>query len=130
LWVIGIGVFGHGASFNSFVNGVSPPPRHAVGGEVRDSADDSVKLYRPDNKARIVACVNACAGLETETLENFEDIKADAAKRADESAALLQKLLDETVEALEMFDVNPNDALKNQTVIKEARAWLDARKDG
>lgn len=59
--------------------------------------DGGFGLWRDDEEAlanarRIVACVNACAGIETETLENFEDIKADAAKRADEAAARLQRI--------------------------------------
>ncbi len=51
------------------------------GGGIWVRAENSAEVWlrHPDNRARIVACVNACAGIPTEALgriqERIEDIK-------------------------------------------------------
>lgn len=59
---------------NSYIR-ISTTGRHARDGAVVDVASDSrgrpVLLIRPEDARRIVACVNALAGWETETLERY-----------------------------------------------------------
>lgn len=54
---------------------ISTTGRHARDGAVVDVASDSrgrpVLLIRPEDARRIVACVNALAGWETETIERY-----------------------------------------------------------
>lgn len=59
---------------NSYIR-ISTTGRHARDGAVVDVATNSrgrpVLLIRPEDARRIVACVNALAGWETETLERY-----------------------------------------------------------
>lgn len=71
-------------------------------GDVHDSGGRYIYLYRNHNARRIVACVNACAGIKTERLEGTKLLPAlynsnaiiDAEARADAAEALLRECTD------------------------------------
>ena len=75
------------------------PWRISRNNDVVDPWGSPVGLYRPHNMPRIVACVNACRGVTTETLvkygTEFPEVVADDItdrKRADAAEALLWRI--------------------------------------
>ena len=119
-------------------------------GDVFDAEGQPVGLYRPHNKPRIVACVNACAGIETGTLEKggegwmlpiITDFVEDTAtasenvkrmydcatankERADEAEALLATLAEDEKQYRHNHDhYGPSD-------LRTGNSWDHMRRSG
>lgn len=86
-------------------------------GDIRDANGSPVNMYARENRPRIVACINACAGIETEKLEGMHvddaihDIAVDSlieTKRADAAEALLEDGIGALQNILNGLSVDPN----------------------
>ena len=99
-------------------------------GDVSAANGNPACLYAPESMRRIVACVNACARIETETLEGFggglkdafDVAQADKA-RADEAETLLATIL-LAIDACELAD-EIDAGLDEDDFCKQARAFIN-----
>lgn len=91
--------------------------------DVLDSAGDLIARCRTDADAgRIVACVNACSGLDTTLLESSGDI-ATAAKEQAKHIASIEQQRDQLRAALEeIVDYPSLDAPELQRIARAALA--------
>ena len=105
------------------------PWRISRNNDVVDPWGSPVGLYRPHNMPRIVACVNACRGVETADL--VQDVPPDspagiarkAVKRADAAEALLWR-----IRSLYGAGADPEKWDENEVDLHdEIRTFLDAR---